>query len=355
MAKHVAIALRRGNAQVTVGRQGGDAPARRALQVTLLDQVGLDHVLDGARLLADAGRDVVQADRPAVEAVDHGLQQLAVHQVEALRIDVEHGQRLVRQRLGDAAVALDLRIVAHPPQQPVWKLGPRFELFAEVANVFNRRCSCRPLARRRAIPFCSSSLHALSPRNAPRRAIIAGMSPARFTQRAFCVLAATGLGACSILPLPRVQPRTEPAPATSVAPKSASPAPAPAATPQAMFERPAAGPVLASFDGQSTKGIDISGGMGEPVFAAAAGQVIYVGSELPGYGNMIIIKHDDTFLTAYGHNGAMLVKEKDKVRRGQKIAEMGSSAADGIKLRFEVRRNGAPVDPVPYLEGKRHD
>ena len=107
------------HAQVAVGRQRGDAPARRALQVALLDQVGLDHVLDGVALLADAGRDVVQAHRAAVEAVDHGFEQLAVHDVEALRVDVQHGQRLVRDVLRDVARALDVGVVAHAAQQAV--------------------------------------------------------------------------------------------------------------------------------------------------------------------------------------------------------------------------------------------
>ncbi|EZQ19271.1 hypothetical protein CF98_02030 [Halopseudomonas bauzanensis] len=89
--------------------------------------------------------------------------------------------------------------------------------------------------------------------------------------------------------------------------------------------------------------------MGQPVFAAANGSVVYAGRGLIGYGDMIIIKHDDDFLSAYAHNSRLLVKEGEQVRVGQKIAEMGSSGTDRVKLHFEIRRRGQPVDPLGYL------
>ncbi|QBK06596.1 LysM peptidoglycan-binding domain-containing protein [Hylemonella gracilis] len=112
---------------------------------------------------------------------------------------------------------------------------------------------------------------------------------------------------------------------------------------------PVSGPVLASFDGVRNKGLDIGGTAGEPVLAAADGRVVYSGSGLRGYGNLIIIKHNNTYLTAYAHNRALLVKEDQTVKRGQKIAEMGNSDADRVKLHFEVRRQGKPVNPAQYL------
>lgn len=112
---------------------------------------------------------------------------------------------------------------------------------------------------------------------------------------------------------------------------------------------PATGQVITKFDG---KGIDIAGNAGDPVFASADGRVVYAGSGLRGYGNVIIIKHSDTFITAYGHNRALLVKENENVKRGQKVAEMGSSDADRVKLHFEVRRQGKPVDPSRYLPAR---
>jgi len=112
---------------------------------------------------------------------------------------------------------------------------------------------------------------------------------------------------------------------------------------------PANGPIVSGFDEVKNKGVDIGGKAGDPVVAAADGRVVYVGAGLRGYGNLIILKHDNTYLTAYAHNQTLLVKEDQTVRKGQKIAEMGSSDADRVKLHFEVRRQGKPVDPLKYL------
>ena len=112
---------------------------------------------------------------------------------------------------------------------------------------------------------------------------------------------------------------------------------------------PARGSVLTGFDETKNKGLDIGGAAGDAVLAAADGRVVYVGASLRGYGNLIILKHNNTYLTAYAHNQVLLVKEDQSVRKGQKIAEMGSSDADRVKLHFEVRRQGKPVDPAKYL------
>jgi lipoprotein NlpD len=113
---------------------------------------------------------------------------------------------------------------------------------------------------------------------------------------------------------------------------------------------PATGPLLAGFDeGRNVKGLAIGGKMGDPVIAAADGRVVYAGSGLRGYGNLVIVKHNNTYLTAYAHNQALLVREDQVVRRGQKIAEMGSSDAERVQLHFEIRRLGKPVDPARLL------
>lgn len=107
--------------------------------------------------------------------------------------------------------------------------------------------------------------------------------------------------------------------------------------------------LLAGFDEQKNKGLDLGGKNGDAVLAAADGRVVYAGAGLRGYGNLIILKHNNTYLTAYAHNQALLVKEDQSVRKGQKIAEMGSSDTDRVKLHFEIRRQGKPVDPTRYL------
>jgi lipoprotein NlpD len=112
---------------------------------------------------------------------------------------------------------------------------------------------------------------------------------------------------------------------------------------------PAAGPVIAAFDDTRTKGLSISGKPGDAVLAAADGKVVYAGSGLRGYGNLVIIKHNANYLTAYAHNQALLVKEDQIVKRGQKIAEMGSTDADRTELHFEIRKQGKPIDPAKLL------
>ena len=139
----------------------------------------------------------------------------------------------------------------------------------------------------------------------------------------------------------------------SPAPVSAPAAPATAASDdQPGFIWPASGTLLAGFDEARNKGFDISGKAGDPVLAAADGRVVYAGAGLRGYGNLIILKHNNIFLTAYAHNQTLLVKEDQAVRRGQKIAEMGSTDTDRVKLHFEVRRQGKPVDPARYLPSR---
>ncbi len=145
-----------------------------------------------------------------------------------------------------------------------------------------------------------------------------------------------------------------PAPAAGTAVASADPGAtsasgAAAAADEIAWIWPSNGPVLATFDEVKNKGLDLGGKPGDPVLAAADGRVVYVGAGLRGYGNLIILKHNNTYLTAYAHNQALLVKEDQSVRQGQKIAEMGDSDADRVKLHFEVRRQGKPIDPSTQL------
>ncbi|MCB5184672.1 peptidoglycan DD-metalloendopeptidase family protein [Methylobacillus gramineus] len=115
---------------------------------------------------------------------------------------------------------------------------------------------------------------------------------------------------------------------------------------------PTNGKVVGNFnDSTNAKGLDISGAQGQAVNAAAPGKVIYSGSDLRGYGKLVIIKHNSTYLSVYAHNSNILVKEGQQVTRGQKIAEMGNTDADKVKLHFEIRRQGKSVDPAKYLPG----
>ncbi len=146
--------------------------------------------------------------------------------------------------------------------------------------------------------------------------------------------------------------------ASAVRPASTPPASSPAAPAASAGEDdiawiwPAQGALVAGFDEVKNKGFDIAGKAGDPVIAAADGRVVYAGAGLRGYGNLIILKHNNTFLTAYAHNQTLMIKEDQSVKKGQKIAEMGSSDADRVKLHFEIRRQGKPVDPAKYLPAR---
>jgi len=145
------------------------------------------------------------------------------------------------------------------------------------------------------------------------------------------------------------------APAASAPVPAPAPAPAPAAAgsdDDINWLWPASGSVVARFDESRSKGLGIAGKAGDPVFAAADGRVVYAGSGLRGYGNLVILKHNNTYLTAYAHNQALLVKEEQTVKRGQKIAEMGATDSDRVKLHFEIRKQGKPVDPEKLLPSR---
>ncbi len=152
-----------------------------------------------------------------------------------------------------------------------------------------------------------------------------------------------GPGAATVPVTPAVPP-----PAMPPAPPPAPPAKAGTDQEDIDWMWPVQGKVIAPFT-EASKGMDIAGKKGTPVLAAANGRVIYSDAGLRGYGKLVIIRHNSTWLSAYAHNDAILVKEQQEVRKGQKIAEMGSSDTDRVKLHFEIRRLGKPVDPEKLL------
>jgi lipoprotein NlpD len=153
----------------------------------------------------------------------------------------------------------------------------------------------------------------------------------------------------AVVPQPVAQP-----PAT----QPSVPTPAPGGTRNAggiTWQWPASGKVIGGFEagsGGDGAGLNIAGNMGDPVRAAASGTVVYSGNGLIGYGELIIVKHNDTYLSAYGHNSKRLVKEGEHVSAGQEIALMGASGAPRVELHFEIRKDGKPVDPLGYLPGR---
>jgi lipoprotein NlpD len=156
------------------------------------------------------------------------------------------------------------------------------------------------------------------------------------------------------------KPAAAEAPPRPVAAPAAAPAPAVAVAASAPLSEedkltwiwPSDGKVVATFDEGKNKGIDIAGRAGQSVLAAGSGKVMYAGSGIRGYGNLVIVKHSNNLLSAYAHNRSILVKEGQSVNRGQTIAEMGDSDTDAVKLHFEIRQQGKPVDPSKFLPNR---
>ena len=196
-----------------------------------------------------------------------------------------------------------------------------------------------------------------------------GENPAGTTVTTTTTTTTAAVPAATFKPLPPIPNKTDTKASGSVAAVAPSNVPAgsavpltgaaqpPAAAPHEgdddlTWAWPASGPVVAPFDDAKTKGLAIGGKAGDPVYAAADGRVVYAGSGLRGYGNLVIVKHNANYLTAYAHNQALLVKEDQIVKRGQKIAEMGSTDADRVQLHFEIRKQGKPIDPSRLLPSR---
>ncbi|RZI96778.1 MAG: M23 family peptidase [Variovorax sp.] len=165
------------------------------------------------------------------------------------------------------------------------------------------------------------------------------LSPTLVLRASALLVAAAALVACQT-------------PTTTPTPTGPAAQPVPPPKPQARFARPAQGSTIARFDGNTNKGLDIAGSQGDPIVASADGRVVIVSSALRSMGTMVIVKHDEVYLTAYAHLDRALVKENDVVRQGQTIGEMGKSGTDRVKLHFEIRKQGAAVNPEPYLDGR---
>ena len=167
--------------------------------------------------------------------------------------------------------------------------------------------------------------------------------------------------AASSEPVAKSSPSAVPSPSATDSQRAPPQSPSrPAASPSASMANipvdrwswPADGRVSRSFSNGSHKGIDVSGKRGAPVRAVAPGVIVYSGTGVTGYGALLIVKHSDTYLSAYGHNDAVLVVEGEQVKAGQEIAKMGSTGSDSVKLHFEIRRDGVPLDPEALLPSR---
>ena len=157
---------------------------------------------------------------------------------------------------------------------------------------------------------------------------------------------------------PRAAPPAAPKPAPVTVTKRSTPSvknepgPSPVLGPVRTWRWPSSGPVIRRYSATVHKGIDIGGERGEPVMAVASGQVVYAGTGIVGLGELVIVKHNEQYLSAYGHNDVLLVGEGESVASGQTLARKGSSGTDRVKLHFEIRRDGKPIDPMGVLPGR---
>jgi lipoprotein NlpD len=267
---------------------------------------------------------VKKGDTLASIALQYGLdyRELAAWNNIVNRNRIEIGQVLVLQ------APPGMPALAAPVTTPLAQAGPPIES-RPLANT--PAAKVEPRATK--VPFSEKALAQMGVPD-PGGAALGTLPPALDTGAALPPLALTPPVA-ALLPPPAAEAEKSPGPDTE----------------DVDWMWPVKGKTLAPFT-DATKGMDIAGKKGAPVLAAANGRVIYADSGLRGYGKLVIIRHNNTWLSAYAHNDKLLVKEQQEVRKGQKIAEMGSSDTDQVKLHFEVRRQGKPVDPVKILPSK---
>lgn len=197
---------------------------------------------------------------------------------------------------------------------------------------------------------CSASKPApISDRNSSQNV------PKDIPSRPSAINSTTGVAKVNPVPTPRtIVQKNNPKESIKSEPKTDSLKTDASKTPNAVdgvfkLLKPSEAPLVTNFNEVSNKGIEFSGKLGDPILAAADGRVIYSGSNLRTYGNLIILNHNNSFVTVYANNKTLLVKEGDTVKRGQKIAEMGNSESDKVKLHFELRKNSKPIDPSSYF------
>lgn len=264
-------------------------------------------------------------------ALDHGLDWRELAGMNAITdpTRLRLGQQLVVKPAAPAPAA-EGPVVVSPiaPSAPVAArpLGPEAPAAPSAAPAAIGALKTEPKGLR--LPYSDENLAVVQRGDAARTAAVPPAAPA---------------------PSPPSAAKPEaPPPKPEVVPPVARAAPDPGAA-QIDWSWPAAGKVTGGFNGSSNKGIDIGGKVGDPVLASAAGVVQYVGEGIPSLGKLVIVKHGDTYLSAYAHNSEILVKESQKVAKWQQIAKMGATGTDQPKLHFEIRRQGAPLDPLQYL------
>jgi len=287
------------------------------------------------------------ASTPPAPVIDRSGARAPMRQQPAdSQLDARSRAGIHRVRRGDTLYSiafrngLDYRELARAN-----RIGPPYTIYVGQEIRIDLRASARAPAVHPA-PVKTAPATAAAPQ--PRTPTPAPSTPSRSQADAARAPGTTQVPAAST---PASQVPTPPV-STLPGPAAAPPAAAPIASSGGMnWQWPAQGQRISGFvaGDQTRQGVDIAGKSGDPVRAAADGEVVYSGNGLIGYGELIIIKHSPSLLSAYGHNRRRLVQEGDRVKGGQQIAEMGSSSASRDMLHFEIRRDGKPVDPLAFL------
>ena len=258
-----------------------------------------------------------------------------------------------RVERGDTLYSIAFRNGVDYRDLAAWnRIGPPYTIFVGQELRLSAPASS---SRARAVPPPSRVASSASPPPAtskmPVFEPVENTPPPLVNREATSTAPSSGAQTPAQTPSTKVEPVTTIAPTTAPEAKSTPPAESATTVGEVSWRWPATGTLVGAFvnDDKTRQGIDISGKSGDPVRAAADGTVVYSGNGLVGYGELIIIKHNASFLSAYGHNRKRMVAEGSKVKAGQVIAEMGSSSASRDSLHFEIRKNGKPVNPLDYL------
>lgn len=315
------------------------------------------------RLPAPASRAAVKPSAPTPRVVDPTAETYTVKAGDTLySIALEHGQnyRDVAQWNGindPSVIRVGQVLRLRPPPEAGVQVNP----IASTGRVEARPLAAQPLAQPKPMPSTPPTASATQSvvKTEPRGVKLP------YSDENFALLSRDPQSMAAAPAKPTLEPKptsaeTKPLAQAKPEPKpEAKPEPKPVAPQQAKpvtdeadavdWGWPTAGRVMAGFSESTNKGLDIAGKSGQPVLASASGTVIYVGSGIRGYGKLIVIRHNKAYSSVYAHNDAILVKEGQRVVKGEQIAEMGNSDANAVKLHFEIRRLGKPVDPSGLL------
>lgn len=262
---------------------------------------------------------------------------------------VKPGDTLIRIALDNGQNYRDIAAWSGLENPNLIEVGQELRVRPPESGAVTRPVGASTVEVRPVVPSTGTALPAPIPADGVRREPKGGKVP--YSEQAWAQAQKPEAPAvlAKVDPKPETRPEPRPEPKPEAKPEVRTDEGKGAGNGSIEWAWPASGKVIAGFNETSSKGVDLAGKPGDPVLAAASGRVVYAGTGLRGYGKLVIVKHDNSYLSAYAHNQNLLVREGQAVNKGQKIAELGDTDSDRPKLHFEIRRQGKPVDPGKYL------